>query len=203
VIHPPADTESFTPAGAPAAADAPYLIVSALVPYKGVERAIRVCGARGRPLRIVGTGPEEGRLRAMAGPGVRFDGWLSESALRDAYRESRALLQAHEEDFGIAPVESLASGRPVVALGKGGAAEVVTPECGVLYDEPTDAGLDRALTEFESRSFDPGALRHRALEFSKSAYRERMIAALAAARRAFAARAGEPFPLDRLADPAP
>jgi len=198
VIHPPTDTEAFSPATAAAPADAPYLVVSALVPYKGVERAIRVCAARGRRLRIVGTGPEEGRLRAMAGSGVQFDGWLSEEALRDAYRTSRALIQAHEEDFGIAPVEALASGRPVVALGKGGAAEVVTPECGVLYEQPTDAGLDAALREFESRSFDPAALRRRAMEFSREAYRERMVGALSRAWRAFASRGGRPDALDRL-----
>ncbi|HEU4333693.1 MAG TPA: glycosyltransferase [Candidatus Eisenbacteria bacterium] len=198
VIHPPADTEAFTPATGPAAADAPYLVVSALVPYKGVERAIRVCGARGAPLRVVGTGPEERRLRARAGPNVRFDGWLSEEGLRDAYRTSRGLIQAHEEDFGIAPVESLASGRPVVALGKGGAAEVVTPECGVLYDDPTDEGLASALAEFERRSFDPGALRRRALEFSRTAYRERMLAALERAWAAFEERGGRPFALDAL-----
>ena len=199
VIHPPADTAAFTPATTAAEPHAPYLIVSALVPYKGVERAIRVCAARGRPLRIVGTGPEEQRLRSMAGPGVRFEGWLSEERLRDAYRACRALIQAHEEDFGIAPVEALASGRPVIALGKGGAAEVVTDACGVLYDDPSDAGLDAAITEFESRSFDPALLRRRAMEFSRDAYRDRMLTALTRAWRAFGARAGRPDALDVLA----
>jgi glycosyltransferase involved in cell wall biosynthesis len=200
VIHPPADTEGFAPASGAPASDAPFLVVSALVPYKGVERAIRVCGARGDRLRIVGTGPEERRLRALAGPTVQFDGWLSAPDLEAAYRDSRALIQAHEEDFGIAPVESLASGRPVVALGKGGAAEVVTPACGVLYHDPTDEGLAAALREFESRSFDPAVLRRRSLEFSRTAYRERMTAALTRAWDAFHERAGRPFPLDGLAD---
>ncbi|MEK7347861.1 MAG: glycosyltransferase [Candidatus Eisenbacteria bacterium] len=196
VIHPPVDTAAFTPANAPAAKDSPYLVVSALVPYKGVERAIRVCAARGVPLRIVGTGPDEGRLRALAGSGVRFDGWLSAEALRAAYRDCRALIQAHEEDFGIAPVEALAAGRPVVALAKGGASEVVTPECGVLYDDPTDAGLDAALTAFERLTFDSEELRRRSLHFSREAYRSRMSDALLRARERFAARKGAPFPLD-------
>ncbi len=196
VIHPPVDTAAFTPAHAPAAKDSPYLVVSALVPYKGVERAIRVCSARGVPLRIVGTGPDEGRLRALAGPGARFDGWLSAEALRDAYRDCRALIQAHEEDFGIAPVEALAAGRPVVALAKGGASEVVTAECGVLYDDPTDAGLDAALTEFERLTFDSEELRRRSLHFSRDAYRDRMTDALVRATERFAARKGAPFPLD-------
>jgi glycosyltransferase involved in cell wall biosynthesis len=196
VIHPPVDTRAIAPAETPAPATAPYLVVSALVPYKGVERAIRVCAARGAPLRIVGSGPDERRIRALAGSRTRIDGWLPDAALREAYRESRALIQAHEEDFGIAPVEALAAGRPVVALRKGGASEVVTPDCGVLYDDPTDAGLDAALSEFESRSFDPAVLRRRSLEFSREAYRARMTAALADACERFDARGGAPFPLD-------
>jgi glycosyltransferase involved in cell wall biosynthesis len=208
VIHPPVDTLAFAPAApavdaavpAPAPSGAaPYLVVSALVPYKGVERAIRVCASRGAPLRIVGTGPEERKLRAMAGPRARFDGWLSAAELRAAYAECRALIQAHEEDFGIAPVEALAAGKPVVALGKGGAREVVTEDCGVLYDDPSDAGLAAALDAFERRSFDPAALRRRSLAFGRETYRARMTAALAEAWAAFQGRDGAPFPLDSLA----
>lgn len=198
VIHPPVDTDAFTPATSAASPGAPYLVVSALVPYKGVERAIRVCSARGAALRVVGTGPEEGRLRAMAGAGTRFDGWLSSEELRAAYRDCRALIQAHEEDFGIAPVEALASGRPIVALGKGGAREVVVDDCGVLYDDASDAGLATALDAFEKRSFDAAILRKRSLEFSKGTYRSKMIGALEAAWAAFQRRDGDPFPLDQL-----
>lgn len=207
VIHPPVDVAAFAsgngsgpapavPAPPAAAGDAPYLVVSALVPYKGVERVIRACAARGAPLRIVGTGPEERRLRSLAGPNARFEGWLSSEALRDAYRGCRALIQAHEEDFGIAPVEALAAGKPVVALRKGGAAEIVTAECGVLYDEPTDAGLTAALDAFEKRTFDPEALHRRSLDFSRDAYRDRMVAALSDAWARFRKRDGAPFPLD-------
>jgi glycosyltransferase involved in cell wall biosynthesis len=200
VIHPPVDTEGFTPATSAAAPDAPYLVVSALVPYKGVERVIRVCAARGAALRIVGTGPEDRRLRAMAGDRIRFDGWLSPAELGAAYRECRALIQAHEEDFGIAPVEALATGRPVVALGKGGAREVVTEDCGVLYDDASDAGLAAALDAFEARSYDPVTLRRRSLDFGKGTYRARMAGALDAAWSAFQRRDGAPYPLDQLPD---
>jgi glycosyltransferase involved in cell wall biosynthesis len=198
VIHPPVDTAAFAPADGAASAGAPYLVVSALVPYKGVERAIRVCAARGVPLRVVGTGPDASRLRSIAGPGVRFDGWLSSEALREAYGGCRALIQAHEEDFGIAPVEALAAGRPVVALRKGGASEVVTPECGVLYDDPTDTGLSAALDRFEASAFDPAALRRRSLDFSREAYRSRMVGALSDAWRLFQTRDGATHPLDAM-----
>jgi len=198
VIHPPVDTEAFTAATSAAAPDAPYLVVSALVPYKGVERALRVCASRGAALRVVGTGPEERRLRALAGPRTSFDGWLSATELKDAYRGCRALIQAHEEDFGIAPVEALASGRPVVALGKGGAREVVSEDCGVLYEDPSDAGLAAALDAFEKRSFDPAVLRRRSLEFSRATYRDRMAGALRDAWETFRRRDGAPYPLDSL-----
>jgi len=210
VIYPPVDTAFFTPgptAGAADAADAgsaagtgaPYLVVSALVPYKGVERAIRVANRRGFPLRIVGTGPEGTRLRSIAGPTVRFDEWLSMEALRDAYRGSRALIQAHEEDFGIAPLEAMACGRPVIALRKGGAAEVVAAGTGILFDEATDGALERAIEEFESRRFNPAEVRRHALGFDRLVYRAGMEALLHEAVEVFQGRDADPTGLDRLA----
>jgi len=150
VIYPPVDATFFTPAAAGGAPDAsaPYLVVSALVPYKGVERAIRVANRRRLPLRVVGTGPDRKRLHAIAGPTVRFEEWLSMDALRDAYRTCRALIQAHEEDFGIAPLEAMACGRPVIALRKGGASEVVPSFAGVLFDDGSDQGLEQAIDAF-------------------------------------------------------
>ncbi|MGE5175263.1 MAG: glycosyltransferase [Hyphomicrobiales bacterium] len=194
VVHPPVDVAFFTPREAapgttPApSGDAPYLIVSALVPYKGVERTIRVANARGLPLRIVGTGPDRPRLERIAGPTVRFDGWLDDAALRDAYRGCRALVQAHEEDFGIAPLEAMACGRPAIALAKGGASEVVTPATGVLYDDPSDDGLVRAIEAASRRTFEPSTLRRHAEGFSRTRYAEAMRATLEEAWGAFEAR---------------
>ncbi|HYR68403.1 MAG TPA: glycosyltransferase, partial [Candidatus Dormibacteraeota bacterium] len=190
--------DSGTAAGAAAGA-APYLVVSALVPYKGVERTIRAANRRGLPLRIVGTGPEGKRLRSIAGPTVRFDEWLSMEALRDAYRSSRALIQAHEEDFGIAPLEAMACGRPVIALRKGGAAEVVAPGTGVLFDEATEGALERAIEEFESRRFNPVEIRRHALGFDRQVYRDGMEALLHEAIEVFLRREADPAGLDRLA----
>lgn len=202
VIFPPVDTRFFAPtttSGAAPDTSAPYLVVSALVPYKGVERAIRVANKRKLPLRIVGTGPERKRLRAMAGPTIRFEEWLSMDALRDAYRSCRALIQAHEEDFGIAPLEALACGRPVIALRKGGAGEVVPPFAGVLFDDPTDDGLEQAIATFERRAFDPEALRMHAVGFDREVYRDRMRSLLEEALTAFAKRREDPYALERLA----
>jgi glycosyltransferase involved in cell wall biosynthesis len=194
VLHPPVDASFFAPADppAPAAADAPLLVVSALVPYKGVERTIRVANRLDLPLRIVGTGPEEKRLRRLAGPTVRFESWLSMEALRDAYRGCRALVQAHEEDFGIAPLEAMACGRPAVALRRGGASEVVAPGTGILFDEETDEGLEQALAELKRLRFDPVTLRRHALTFDRGVFRERLQAILEQARQAFLNRRESP-----------
>ena len=194
VLHPPVDTSFFTPADppGPAAGDAPLLVVSALVPYKGVERTIRVANRLGLPLRIVGTGPEEKRLRRVAGPTVRFESWLSMEALRDAYRSCRALVQAHEEDFGIAPLEAMACGRPVVALRRGGASEVVAPGTGVLFDDETDEGLEQAIAELNRLRFDSAQLRKHALGFDRPVFRARLEKLIGDALQAFRARREDP-----------
>jgi glycosyltransferase involved in cell wall biosynthesis len=137
------------------------------------------------PLRIVGTGPEEARLRRLAGPTVRFDGWLSAEALREAYRGCRALVQAHEEDFGIAPLEAMACSRPAVALARGGASEVVAEGTGILYEGDDDAALEAAFVSLSRRSFDPAWLRRHAQTFDRARYRERMDALLREAWSAF------------------
>jgi glycosyltransferase involved in cell wall biosynthesis len=200
VVYPPVDSSFFTPGpGAGSPEDAPFLVVSALVPYKGVELAIRVANRRKVPLRVVGTGPERNRLRAIAGDTVRFDEWLSMESLRDAYRGCRALIQAHEEDFGIAPLEAMACGRPAIALRRGGGAEVVVPGTGVLFDDASEKGLEEALDAFSARRFDPDSLRLHAQTFDRQVYRERMEEALQDAYDAFQNRHADPLGVERAA----
>jgi glycosyltransferase involved in cell wall biosynthesis len=199
VVYPPVDTRAFTPGPASPASDRdPFLVVSALVPYKGVDLAIRVANRLRAPLRVVGTGPDERRLRALAGPTVRFDGWLSSDQLRDAYRSCRALLQAHEEDFGIAPLEAMACGKPVIALRRGGGGEVVVPGTGVLFDEATEEALELAIRSFDPNSYDAGCLRDRALEFDREAFKARLRDLVLDAFGAFRRRGADPDALRRL-----
>src|SRR4029077_838714 len=104
-----------------------YLAVSAFAPYKRFDLAIEACNRLKQRLIVIGTGQDERRLRALAGPTVRFLGWQPDTVIRDHLRRCRALLFPGEEDFGIVPVEGQAGGPPVIAFGRGGATETVIP----------------------------------------------------------------------------
>jgi glycosyltransferase involved in cell wall biosynthesis len=185
VIYPPVDLARFTPRPGPGEY---YLVVSALVPYKRVDLAVAAATARGRRLLVVGTGPEEPRLRATAGPGVEFLGWRSDVEVADLYAGCRAVLFPSVEDFGIVPLEAMAAGRPVIALGVGGAAETVVPleaadgaaPTGVFFHEQSVSAVVEAMGTFERHEarFDPKALRARAEPFDRPLFRDRMAARL-------------------------
>jgi glycosyltransferase involved in cell wall biosynthesis len=175
VVYPPADTVFYHPAPIPP--ESHFLIVSALVPYKRVDLAIEACRCAGARLRIVGDGPERPRLERLGGGEVEFTGWLPDAQLRDQYRRAHAVLLPGEEDFGIAPLEAQACGRPVVALGRGGALEtVIDGETGVFFDRPETPALVAALRRVTQLRVDAGRLRAHAERFS----RERHVAAMRA-----------------------
>lgn len=164
VLYPPADVEFFTPGSDP---PEPYfLVVSALVPYKRIEIAIEAARRLGAPLTIVGSGPDEARLRAWAGPGVEFTGALDDHALRERYRRAQALVMPAEEDLGIVAIEAMACGRPVIALDRGGALEtVVNGVTGLLVPEATPDAFASAMDACRRTSFDPARVRARAEDF--------------------------------------
>ena len=164
IIYPPVEVDSFY-CGAP---EDYYLVVGELVAYKRIDTAVRAFSASGRKLRIVGDGPEYRSLRRLASNGIEFCGRVSQDALRELYARSRALIMPGEEDFGITPVEALASGKPVVALRRGGALESVDERSGEFYDEPVPEHLLAAVERFErrEREFDTAYLQARARMFS-------------------------------------
>jgi glycosyltransferase involved in cell wall biosynthesis len=142
-------------------------VVSALVPYKRLELAIAAARQLGARLKIVGEGPERTPLEALGGPGIEFLGALDGEALREAYRGAQALVLPGEEDFGIAPVEAMACGRPVVALARGGALETVVPRVtGLLVDDPAPDKFAEAMRAVPAAGFQPADARQRAEMFS-------------------------------------
>jgi glycosyltransferase involved in cell wall biosynthesis len=173
VVYPPIDTTFYRPD--PVRSPEPFfLIVSALVPYKRLDIAIRACAAAGTALKIVGKGPEQGRLRRLAetvGANVEFSGWLEDEQIRELYQRSLAVLMPGIEDFGMVPVEAQACGRPVVALAEGGAVEsVVDGVTGVLVQDPSVEAFAAALRDVSSREFDSAAIRRHAEVFSKARF---------------------------------
>ena len=141
---------------------------------------MRLFAKTGRRLKIAGGGPELRRLRKMAAPNVEFLGRVSDADLRDLYARSRALLLPGEEDFGVTPVEALASGKPVIALGRAGALETVPPGGGIFYDDASAEGLAEALQRFEK--LEPricrSELQEHARRFSAAEFARKMAAAL-------------------------
>jgi glycosyltransferase involved in cell wall biosynthesis len=173
VVHPPVETAFYRPE--PAIGPESFLLaVSALAPYKRLDLAIRAAAAARMPLTIVGRGPEEGRLRALAssaGGDVTFTGWLSNEAIRDLYRRCRAVVMPGIEDFGMVPVEAQACGRPVVALGEGGALDsIVDGVTGLLVRENTVDAFAQAFRDAGTRDFDSAAIRRHAEAFGKERF---------------------------------
>jgi glycosyltransferase involved in cell wall biosynthesis len=180
VIHPPVDVQRFR-----LAEEEPedfYLVVSALTPYKRVDLAVDAANRTRRRLKVVGSGPEESRLQALAGPTVEFLGWRDDDEVAELYRRCRALLFPGLEDFGIVPLEAMAAGRPVIAFGAGGALETVVsldgeePATGLFFQEQTVEVLVQAIGRFESAAhrFEPKACRARAERFDRPRFKERI-----------------------------
>ena len=177
VVYPPADTEFYTPDATVPREDF-YLVVSALVPYKKTETAVRAFKRMNRKLVVIGDGPEKRGLEKIAGPGTRFLGWQTDEVIRDHYRRARALVFPGEEDFGIVPVEAQSCGLQVLAYAKGGALETVTDRTGLFFNEQTEASLVDAVERFEVSSFDPLEARANAVRFSRTRFKSEMKAAI-------------------------
>jgi glycosyltransferase involved in cell wall biosynthesis len=181
VIHPPVDTEFYTPAALPR--EDYFLAVSAFAPYKRLDLALEACRKAGRRLVVIGNGQDAPRLRSLAGPDAVFLGWQPDTVIRDHLRRCRALLFPGEEDFGIVPVEAMACGTPVIAFGRGGATETVVPPggrmepTGLWFSEQTADCLAAALATFAAQSgdFDPAAARRQALRFTSARFERELF----------------------------
>ncbi len=189
VIYPPVDTGFYTPASprGPRGRGVPrepyYLCVSALVPYKRIDLAVKACNRLGRRLVVIGAGPQMRRLERLAGPTVELAGWCSDGSIRDHLRHCRALLFPGHEDFGIVPLEAQACGAPVIAFGEGGATETVIegtphePGTGLFFHEQTPEALAEAIRRFEARPswFSTRAARRQAERFASGRFERELL----------------------------
>jgi len=172
VVHPPVAVETFRN-------EPPedyFLMVSELVPYKRVDAAVRAFSESGRKLRIAGDGPEFTRLRRIAAKNVEFCGRVADDELRGLYARARAFVMPGEEDFGITTVEAIASGKAVIALGRGGVREIVPEEGAFFYDSPDAESLEAAVRRFElAEAAIPAArLQSAARRFSEAEFDRKM-----------------------------
>ncbi|MCD4812990.1 glycosyltransferase [bacterium] len=172
VVHPPVEAARFKPVKAKGDY---YLAVSALVPYKRIDRAIEAFNHLALPLVIVGKGPELRTLRRMAGPTITFKQKCSPEELQHLYADCQAFIFPGEEDFGITPLEAMASGRPVIAFGKGGALEtVVHKKTGLFFKSPTAQSLADMVKQSRKMKWDSQVIRNRALIFDRPKFRKKM-----------------------------
>lgn len=172
VIYPPVNTSHLS-----IAEDTGdyFIVVSRLNAYKRIDLAIDAFNRLGYPLKIIGKGPQKEVLEDMAGPNIEFLSGLPDEILASYYARCKALIFPSEEDFGIAPVEAMASGRPVIAYAKGGALEtVINGKTGLFFYEQTSEAIVEAVKKFESMSFDPISIREHALEFDQEIFENRI-----------------------------
>src|SRR5690242_12743694 len=147
------------------------------MPYKRIDLAVDAFTRLGIPLKIVGRGRDETSLRSRAGRNVEFVGHVSDAELKELYARCRGFVFPGEEDFGIAPLEANASGRPVVAYAAGGALDtVVDGETGVLFARQDVDSLIGAVRRAEATSWDADALRRHARKFDRQVFRDQLLA---------------------------
>lgn len=155
-----------------------YLMVTALVPYKRVDFAIKAFNQSQKKLVIIGDGPDRERLEKLAGPTVKFMGSLSGEQLASFYSRCRGLIFPGVEDFGIVPLEAMAAGAGVIAFGQGGLLETVTAKTGVFFNEPTIEALNRAIESYENSSIQERDCRMQAKNFSRVRFQKEYLAFL-------------------------
>jgi glycosyltransferase involved in cell wall biosynthesis len=187
VIEPPIDTQRFERIHRDEATDprAFFLVVSALVPNKRVDLAVRAFQGRPERLVVVGEGPERARLERLAGPNVTLVSRLSDDALDGLYARCRALLHTAVDDFGMVMVEALSAGKPVIACAEGGALDIVREgQTGIRIEAPSVEAVRAGIDRFECcrERFDPEDLRAFARRFDRSVFARRFIEVLEGAR---------------------
>jgi glycosyltransferase involved in cell wall biosynthesis len=188
ILHPPVETSRFRLGNKK---EDFFLIVSSLVTYKRIDLAIEAFNRLGYPLSIIGSGPEEKRLRKLAKANVKFMGWQQDRVVAENYSRCRALVFPGEEDFGIVPLEAMGSGKPVIAYARGGILETVISydqphesakaPTGIFFQEQNVDSLIDIVKRFEriEKEFDPSAIRRHAAQWDRAIFKEKIKKSIA------------------------
>jgi glycosyltransferase involved in cell wall biosynthesis len=153
-----------------------FLMVGRLVSYKRFDLAVKVFSAIKKPLKIVGDGPERGRLEKISAKNIKFLGLVSDYKMPEIYSRAQAVIFPQVEDFGIVPLEAMASGRPVIAYRGGGALEtIVDGKTGIFFDDQTEISLAQAIGKYFQTDWNPKAIREHALKFDKEVFKAKII----------------------------
>ena len=174
VVYPPLNASKYRIADR---VDDYFLMVGRLVGYKRFDLAVKTFTAMELPLKIVGDGPEMKKLKAISGnsKSIEFLGLVSDYKMPELYAHAQAVVFPQEEDFGLVPLEAMASGRPVIAYRGGGALEtIVENKTGVFFDQQTEIDLSLAVGKFRMMEFDPQAIRAHALTFDKEIFKKKI-----------------------------
>ncbi len=176
VIHPPVDVARFADVEIDKQRTG-FVTMGRLVPQKRVDLVIAACNKLQVPLKVIGSGPELTRLQAMAGTNISFKTNVTDEQMPDELKTAQAFVFAAEEDFGIAPVEAMAAGLPVIAYGQGGALDYVVPgKTGELFDSQTLSSLVAAIKEFKPANYTASDIKNHAQKFSRENFQKNLSA---------------------------
>lgn len=173
VIHPPVDIKRF--AAKDSTSRQGFITIGRLVPYKRVDIIIEACNELHLPLKVVGSGPDEARLKQLAGPTIEFLGFVPNQDIPNLLESAEAFIFAAEEDFGVAPVEAMAAGTPVIAYKAGGALDYVIPgQTGEFFSSQNSETLADALKKFDDKSYSAEALKQQAQNFRPEVFQSKL-----------------------------
>ena len=173
VIHPPVDTERFAAVKSSSKRHG-FVIAGRHVPQKRIDLAILACNELALPLTVIGSGPETAKLETIAGPTITFAGKVPDEELARLFAAAEGFIFPSFEDFGIAPVEALAAGTPVIAYKAGGALDYVSPKTGTFFASQTTTSLKKALAAFKPNSYESTDLQASAASFSSTAFQQKV-----------------------------
>lgn len=165
VVHPPIDIDRFRKAK-PVKKREGFVITGRQTPYKRVDLAVKACTELNLPLTVIGKGPDHQKLKRMAGPSVTFTGYASDEEVVRLVSSAQAFIFPGLDDFGIAPVEAMACGTPIIAYKGGGALDYVTPQTGLFFKEQTVDSLVKALKSFNSSDYTSSDIKKMSETFS-------------------------------------